>query len=109
MELKQEGKISVIDQESTLQEELFAVHIELTGDEKLLNIVNVHSLGGQQPLTDDVKAMLQGENGEIQLPEGEIPIPDKFDENVVFGKSKPKATAKGNYLKLLVGKTYHIY
>jgi len=86
IELKQEGKVYVTDQESTLQEELFAVHIELTKEEKLLNIVNVHSLGGQQPLTDDIKSMLQGENGEIQLPTGEIKIPENFDENVAFGE-----------------------
>lgn len=86
VELKQEGKLNVCDQLSISQEELFAVHIEVTKEERPLNIVNFHSLGGQLPLTDDVKAMLAGEKGEVILPEGEIKIPDQYDENVAVGE-----------------------
>ncbi|ODM93866.1 hypothetical protein Ocin01_12816 [Orchesella cincta] len=85
LQLKEEGQI-VTDQETTSQEELFAVHIEINKDERPLNIVNIHTLGGRVPLTDDVKDMLQGEKGELVLPEGEIPIPDKFDESVAVGE-----------------------
>lgn len=85
-ELKAEGKLSPSDLESTSQEELFAVHIEVTKTEKPLNIVNFHSLGGREPLTDDVKDMLAGEKGEIVLPEGEIKIPEQYDENIAVGE-----------------------
>lgn len=101
VELKQEGKISVLDQENTSQEELFAVHIEVTKDDKTMNILNIHSLGGRQPLTDDIKNMLAGEKGEIVLPEGEIAIPEKFEENTIIGKQFCKhhvIPCNGSYL-----------
>lgn len=86
LELKEAGQLTNADLQSTSQDELFAVHIEVSKEEKPLNIVNFHSLGGRQPLTEDIKAMLAGEKGDIVLPEGDIAIPETYDENVAVGK-----------------------
>ena len=81
-ELKAAGK-NLEDHESTTQGELFSLSIEIGQDEHPSNCITVRNLDWKIPLKDDLKALLRDD---MDVPEGEIIIPQKYDETVAVGK-----------------------
>ncbi|CAG7829914.1 unnamed protein product [Allacma fusca] len=84
-ELKEQGA-DLEEQESSLQNELFSINLELGKDERPSSILNIRSQDYKQPLKDDLKEMLKNDKGELVLPEGEIDIPKEYEENKSYGE-----------------------
>jgi hypothetical protein len=86
-EIKAEGR-ELDEQESPTQDELFAINLEMNSEDLPTNFITIRNSDWKVPSKEDLKELLQDENGQVNIPEGEIIIPkDKeFDESVAVGK-----------------------
>lgn len=84
-EIKAEGSVPLEEHESTFQDELFTIHVDLNREERVTNVVTVKALNGKESLTEEMKEILKNDRGEIVLPEGEIPIPKEYSSDLTVG------------------------
>ncbi|XP_021956802.1 uncharacterized protein LOC110852931 isoform X3 [Folsomia candida] len=71
--------------ESHFQDELFSIHIELNMEERVTNAITIQSRDGKEPLTEEMKEILKNDRGEIVLPDGEIPLPKEYSNELMVG------------------------
>lgn len=84
VEAKEKGD-NVEDSESTSQETLFAVNVEIGKDDKQINIFKFKGAEFKGPSKEELREMLKEENGQFVLPEGEIVLPGEYQEDTVYG------------------------
>jgi hypothetical protein len=85
VELKGEGA-DMTCHESATQDELFAISIDMSGDDHITNAITIKAIEPQVVVKDDMSAMLNNGKDDLAVPEGEITIPETYDEAVAVGE-----------------------
>lgn len=82
-EQRQAGK-DTSSHESPTQEELFTINLEMNQEERPSNFITIRNLDWKVPTSSHIKDILQDET-ELQVPDGEITLPEEHDGTVVVG------------------------